>query len=121
MTTRTDIDIESYKAKLENELSRLEAEMATLGRKNEATGDWDVVSDNTEISADPNDRGDRFEEIEDNAAILNELEAQYGDVKRALDKIEAGTYGFCEVANEPIETGRLDANPAARTCQKHMA
>lgn len=120
MTQRTDIDLNDYKAKLEAELSRLEKELATLGKKNEQTGDWDVTPPEAETVADPNDRGDRFEEIEGDAAILNELEAQYGDVKRALAKIADGTYGFCEVSGEPIEKGRLDANPAARMCQEHM-
>ena len=32
-----------------------------------------------------------------------------------LKKIEAGTFGVCEISGEPIEEDRLDANPAART------
>ena len=117
---RNDIDAAVYEARLKEELAKLESELATLGIRNPQTDDWQVTADGAEATADPNDRGDRFEEIEDRAAILNKLEAQYGDVKRALAKIEEGTYGICEVSGESIEIGRLDANPAARTCMAHM-
>lgn len=118
---RNDIDIASYEASLREEFTRLENELETLGVRDPKSGDWQVTSSGeSEITADPNERGDRFEEIEDRAAILNKLEAQYGDVKRALEKIEDGTYGYCEISGEPIEAGRLDANPAARTCVAHM-
>jgi RNA polymerase-binding transcription factor DksA len=42
-------------------------------------------------------------------------------VVHALGKIEAGTYGVCEVSGMDIEEDRLEANPAARTCKAHMA
>ena len=38
----------------------------------------------------------------------------------ALERIEKGTYGICEVGNEEIEEDRLNANPAARTCKAHL-
>jgi RNA polymerase-binding transcription factor DksA len=118
---RNDIDVATYEARLREESARLEKELATLGIRDPKTDDWQVTAaDGVEVTADPNDRGDRFEEIEDRAAILNELEAQYDDVKRALAKIEDESYGYCEISGEPIEAGRLDANPAARTCVAHM-
>jgi Tfp pilus assembly PilM family ATPase len=42
------------------------------------------------------------------------------EVMTALTKIEEGTYGTCEVSGDEIETDRLEANPAARTCKAHM-
>jgi DnaK suppressor protein len=33
-----------------------------------------------------------------------------------LTRLDAGTYGTCEVCGEPIGTARLEARPAARTC-----
>ncbi|MEK7091498.1 MAG: TraR/DksA C4-type zinc finger protein [Patescibacteria group bacterium] len=38
----------------------------------------------------------------------------------ALAKIDAGNYGLCEISQEPIELDRLEANPSARTCKKHL-
>jgi RNA polymerase-binding transcription factor DksA len=46
--------------------------------------------------------------------------ARLTDVKDALAKIDAGTYGICETSGEPIEEARLRANPAARTCMHHI-
>jgi RNA polymerase-binding transcription factor DksA len=37
-------------------------------------------------------------------------------VERALDRIEAGTYGLCETCAQEISAERLEAFPAATTC-----
>jgi len=34
-------------------------------------------------------------------------------IDKALRRIEAGTYGFCEETGDPIRVGRLDARPIA--------
>lgn len=44
--------------------------------------------------------------------LLNEIDA-------ALERIENGTYGVCEVEGTPIEFERLQALPWARTHVKH--
>ena len=41
------------------------------------------------------------------------------DVARALDKLDAGTYGLCEACGEAISADRLEAMPAARYCILH--
>jgi DnaK suppressor protein len=51
---------------------------------------------------------------------LEKLDKQLTEVNDALSRIDEGTYGLCEVSNEPIEKERLEANPSARTCLKHM-
>lgn|SRR5690348_12223433 len=38
------------------------------------------------------------------------------DVRDALERLEDGTYGFCEECEEPIQPRRLDAVPWARLC-----
>ncbi|MBP9710932.1 MAG: TraR/DksA C4-type zinc finger protein [Candidatus Pacebacteria bacterium] len=76
----------------------------------------DVMS----AAADPNEAADKQEEYIENRAITDQLEIRYNNIKRALSKIEEGTYGTCEVSGEPIEEDRLEVNPAARTCKEHM-
>ena len=73
-----------------------------------------------EFGADRNDNAEIIEEMHENNASLNELEGRLQNVLRALDKIAAGTYGTCEMSGHEIEADRLGANPAARTCKKHM-
>ena len=48
-----------------------------------------------------------------------ELVKRQRDIKAALEKMDKGTYGTCEVCDEPILKKRLEANPAARTCIAH--
>jgi RNA polymerase-binding protein DksA len=52
------------------------------------------------------------ESLQDNAVdLLNR-------VNRALEKIEEGTYGICDVCGLPIDEGRLEAEPYATLCIK---
>lgn len=39
-----------------------------------------------------------------------------GDVEHALERIEDGTYGWCERCGEPVPFERLEAIPWARLC-----
>ncbi len=38
------------------------------------------------------------------------------DIEHALDRLDAGTYGFCEECSAAIPFERLEAIPAARFC-----
>lgn len=115
------IDTQKYKAILEAEKDALEIKLASLGRINpENKNDWEAMpSDFDTDPADDTELGDKMEEMEEQNAVQNQLENRLVDIKRALEKIEAGTYGTCEVSGEAIEVARLDANPAARTSIAH--
>lgn len=116
------MDTEYFKEKLEEELFLVEKELNEIGRKNpDNKNDWEAEpADMNNDSADSNETADNIEEYEENTAVLKELETKYNDIKDALEKIEKGTYGICEISGEPIEEDRLIANPAARTCKAHM-
>ena len=121
--TNDNIDTTFFKEKLEEELAVVEHELQALGHKNPNNPkDWEAdAPHNFETdSADENETADKIEEFEENTAVLKELEIRYNDLKAALDKIEGGIYGTCEICNAPIEEERLIANPAARTCKQHM-
>lgn len=111
-----------FKSKLEEELRAVESELGTVGRKNPDTpGDWEATpAEFDTLPAEDEERADKFEELENRGAILNPLELRWRDIRRALGKIAAGNYGVCEISGEPIETERLEANPAARTCIEHL-
>lgn len=116
-----NIDLNYFKEKLEKEQERLLNELKTVGRINpDNPNDWEPIpGEKDDGTADPNDFADSIEEYEQNTAILKELEIELNNVKKALKKIEDGTYGTCEVSGEPIEKERLEAYPAASTCMKH--
>ena len=115
------MNIEHFRTRLTEEKATLEAELATVGRKNPSNpNDWEAVPEETGLEADPNDRADQMEELGNNTAILRDLENRYNDVLAALARIEDGTYGTCTVSGEPIEEDRLEADPAAATSKAHM-
>lgn len=117
------LDTSAYKQKLADALSRIIEELQTLGVHDPKNPqDWIPTPpvDEDGPDADPNDVADRVEESDEHTAILAPLERQYNDTSRALKKIKDGTYGACEACRKDIETDRLDANPAARTCKAHM-
>jgi len=115
------IDTKKFKEKLEAEKKHLEEELPGIARFNTETNLWEATPDQDMMGEiDDNDAADRFEDFEERSAVLSTLQARLTDINAALAKIEAGTYGFCEVSNEQIEEARLDANPAARTCKLHI-
>jgi len=49
-------------------------------------------------------------------SILQSSEAELCDIDLALDKIDKGTFGICEVCGKPVSKTRLKALPFARLC-----
>jgi len=118
------MDTNLFKQKLETELATVERELKSVGVQNPHNpADWEATERQMDVMsamADPNEAADKQEEYVENRAIVDSLEVRYNNIKRALKKIEDGTYGVCEVSNHPVEEDRLEANPAARTCKEHM-
>ncbi|RJG20487.1 TraR/DksA family transcriptional regulator [Massilia cavernae] len=95
----------------------LEQRQAALVRQDdidvvEGTGELPVQ----EIETSPADKA--------TVRLLNDLAlesagmnaAQMGSVRRALAKLEDGSYGECEECGNPIGFSRLQARPEARLC-----
>jgi RNA polymerase-binding transcription factor DksA len=115
------MDTKKYKIKLENELKLLESEISKIAQRNpENPDEWEAVeTDLNSDKADDDEVADELENFDENESLLQKLQKQYDDIKIALEKIENGTYGKCEVGGENIPEKRLEANPSARTCIEH--
>ncbi|MEK7613294.1 MAG: TraR/DksA C4-type zinc finger protein [Patescibacteria group bacterium] len=110
-----------FKIRLEKERDLLQKELASLGKRNPSNpADWEPATEVGEFGADRNDNADIIEALHENNAAINELEVRLQSVNEALERIQADTFGICEVSGEEIEMDRLNANPAARTCIAHM-
>jgi len=48
--------------------------------------------------------------------LQNSLRDELSSCEAALQRIEQGTFGLCEVCSEPIELNRLKADPLTRRC-----
>ena len=109
---------EEMKTRLMQEEASLELELTDIGKLHNATsGDWTGGPGDLQAGTeDENVLADKIEETLTNDAIVSELEARLANVKKALQKIEEGTYGICENCDKPIDKDRLQANPAATTC-----
>ena len=94
--------LEGERASLENQLNELG--FGTLG---EHGLEYDAnFADSSQVTAE---RGEA-------EALVNELRATLREVERALEKLDAGTYGVCERCGQPIAPARLEAMPAVSTC-----
>ena len=89
--------------------SRLEAERRRLEETRRAA--LDLVSGTTEEAAVP----------EVDSSVLQSVEAELAEIEAALGRVDAGTYGTCELCGEPVSDGRLEAMPAARYCVEDQA
>ncbi len=117
---RSGMDTLKYKNKLEKELKLVEEELNEVGRKNPENKVWEATEIEPDSDeADENEVADKMEGFSENSAIVSQLETQYNDIKLALEKINSGTYGKCEVGGEDIPEDRLWANPSAKTCIEH--
>ena len=95
--------------KLVEERRAIEARLA--GRQADI---MDTVRDEEGVG-DSEDEGQLLYDREDEI-VSNELdEQQLQQVKKALARIDAGTYGVSEVSGKPIPIARLEAVPSATT------
>ena len=115
-------DLQHFKEKLEEEKKLLLEELGGLGIEDPENHDWGVrsIPPKGADRADANISADYNENFAERSSTLGELEIRFQNVNDALKKINDDNYGMCEVGVEPIEKDRLEANPAARTCKKHM-
>ncbi len=103
------MNTEKYKQKLEEELATVEAELVELGHE-----------DIDKTATEGDEIADRFEAEEEHEGETAALLARRAEVRQALERIANGTYGMCEECGAPIEPARLEANPAAKTCEAHL-
>ncbi|MGH7723467.1 MAG: TraR/DksA C4-type zinc finger protein [Candidatus Dormibacteria bacterium] len=53
--------------------------------------------------------------------VLQSVESELHELEAALRRLDAGTYGTCEICAKPIAEGRLEAKPATRHCVEDQA
>jgi len=115
------LDKKKIKEKLEKEKNILIEEMKDMGKLNVETGEWETTPEELEFpQSDQNDMADRFEDFEARSSMMRTLEPRLSDILKALKNLNRESFGRCEVCKKDIEMTRLEANPAARTCKKHL-
>lgn len=115
------LDKNKIKENLEKEKKELLEELNSIGKLDPETGDWEAVPEKmSEPESDQNDMADRFEDFEERSSTVTVLEKRLANVEESLKRLKEKSFGKCEVCKTEIEKDRLEANPAAKTCKKHL-
>jgi DnaK suppressor protein len=80
-----------------------------------------TVEDMTEAEGkssfpDPTDRASMESDRNFELRIRDRERKLINKIKKALEKVEDGSFGFCEICGEPIEFKRLEARPVTTHC-----
>ncbi len=114
------MNYEPYRERLKADLTKITNDLKAIAIYHPQTDDWEAIPDPSQIGeADENNEADAVEEWNERRSTVSALEIEYRDLKRALNKLDTGTFGTCEISGEVIEAERLQAKPTARTCLKH--
>src|ERR1043165_8909691 len=107
------MDLEHFKKKLMAELAVVEEELKDIAVPDQEVG-WLPKRPEMDVmppAQEKTEMGAMHEEMEERDEEITTLKARWSEIKHALEKIDRGTYGRCEVSGEPIEEDRLEANP----------
>lgn len=80
----------------------------------------DEQADEVRAAATTGDPGDAASD-RTRPARLDAVEADLAAVEHALARLDAGTYGTCEVCGTPLPPARLEADPTLARCDDHLA
>lgn len=96
--------LEGLYRELSSEYERASAAVVDIGRRADTDGDDEV------------DAGAKTALREHQLSLMATIRERLVQVERALERIEAGTYGRCETCAQEISPERLEAFPSATTC-----
>ena len=113
------MDTDTARRLLDAERERLTATLESLETDLEAQKE--SLQELSVVDEHQGDIGTETFEREKDLSIVESVRAGLDDVEQALGRLDAGTYGSCEVCHQPIADERLEAVPAARFCVEHQA
>ena len=93
--------LEERKRQIEENMAKSKAEMDAL-KRSEANDEADYATINSDSAVEQ--------------ALSTKQRTELKEIEYALHKIKNGTYGICEMCEEPIGTQRLKVKPQAKYC-----
>jgi len=99
-------DLSSQASELRQEIDEAMTALTNLQRGGDGEGAGD----------DQADAGTKTCEREPELSLSNNSRDRLAQVDRAIERLEAGTYGACENCGNGIPKARLKARPAATMC-----
>jgi RNA polymerase-binding transcription factor DksA len=113
------MDQEQARHRLEEERDRVSGLIASL--KSEGLDEEESAQSGelTHYDQHPADHGSDLAEREKDLSILEGLENDMAEIEAALQRLDDGTYGTCEICGADIDDALLAEDPARRTCGTH--
>lgn len=103
------------KNELEEKKARLEGELGGFAKKNpHAEDDYDAQY--SEYGDKDDENAQEVAEFTANKPLEIALEKELRDIKKALARMDEGTYGICKYCDKPIDEKRLRARPTSGSC-----
>lgn len=112
--------ISEFKSELENQKRELDQRYEMNEHLNLTSGHaHESVGELSSYDNHPGDEGTELYEREKDIALSEHYRNELTNIKKALNAIENGTYGKCEVCGKEIALQRLEALPTTTYCIEH--
>ena len=102
-------DLDPVRAELERERTILREKVQELDSRGDDLDYDDNFADSAQVAA----------EMGENRVLYDQLRRDLDDIEKALERMDAGTYGTCEVCGTDIGDDRLEVMPSTRVCIEH--
>jgi DnaK suppressor protein len=109
------VDLDAVRAALEAERAELRSQLEELTAA--PRDPMAAVSFGKRIGDGTTQAVERIAQV----SAAEAFDAKLADVDRALEKLDEGTYGVCDVCERPVGDERLDAIPSAVRCVEDAA
>jgi RNA polymerase-binding transcription factor len=110
-------ELKDFAQRLRSERDDLSDQLTTIEDQTFATTQSDLSGD-VGVDDESADAGTATFEREKELSIEQNVRDLIAKIERALKRIDAGTFGICEICGKPIEKARLKALPYADLCIK---
>lgn len=118
--TTTKGSFEKYRKMLLEKKARIIGDVEQLEKQSLMNSQRDASGDLSDYSLHMADAGSDAAERETMLGLASAQQKMVDKIERALERIEQGTYGICELCGCEISEDRLNALPEANTCIKCM-
>ena len=111
----TQDEVQKLHDNLQAELKTIEDQLREIASENPAVkGDFDVRVE--DLGSSMEDSAQEMTTLDQRQALVTVLEKKRKEVKDAIEKIKAGSYGKCIKCSVDIKKERLVAMPVAALC-----
>src|SRR4030042_4619120 len=106
------IKLNMLRLNLEQERQRLIEELEQM----KANGNSDKEQQKAGSFYEKEEAADVITDLQRRIALENQKRNSLAGIERALQKMDAGTYGICDNCGQPIDPARMEALPHAAYC-----